>query len=86
MTGPDRTEHAARLVDISEGGACIAGGPMLAPGASGSLFLDAAGAPLPFTVRDAENNLLRVAFTLDRDAASRLQTLLDRLEETRRAA
>lgn len=75
----------ARVVDLSEGGACIVGGPALPVGAGGSLMLDAAGAPLPFSVRAAEAGTLRVAFALDAAAAERLRSALGRLG-ARRAA
>jgi hypothetical protein len=77
--------HDARLVDLSESGACIADAPALAPGASGSLVLDAAGAPLPFTVRSAGDGLLHVAFGEDDASAARLRAMLDRLSPARAA-
>ena len=80
-----RPEQAARVVDLSEGGASIAEAPPLAAGTSGSLMLDAVGVPLPFTVVRAEAGLLRVAFRLDATAAGRLRSLLDS-NGSRRAA
>jgi methyl-accepting chemotaxis protein len=72
-----RAEQAARVIDLSEGGASIAEGPPLATGMSGSLMLDAVGVPLPFTVVRAEAGRLHIAFRLDATAAGRLRSLLD---------
>ena len=76
--GTGRAEQAARVVDLSEGGACIADGPALPVGANGTLVLEAAGGALPFSVRAAEGGVLRVAFALDAAAAGRLRSVLER--------
>jgi methyl-accepting chemotaxis protein len=73
--------QAARVVDLSAAGACIAGGPALPVGARGNLVLDSVGAPVPFTVRAAENGMLHVMFAAEAAAAERLRSVLDRLEE-----
>jgi methyl-accepting chemotaxis protein len=83
VSGAGVADQAARLVDLSEGGASIDGGPRMAPGASGSLFLDAVGVSLPFTVRHADGGSLRVAFALN--VAEQLCPVLDRLGRQRAA-
>jgi ABC-type transporter Mla subunit MlaD len=85
VSGAGGTEQAARLVDLSDSGACIVGGPALLPGAGGSLILDGVGAPLPFTVRHAGEGKLHVVFAMNATTAGRLRPLLDRLG-ARRAA
>jgi methyl-accepting chemotaxis protein len=70
-------EQAARVVDLSEGGARIAGAPALTPGASGSLTLDGSGLPLPFVVRHAGDGLLHVSFRLDQAGTARLREVLE---------
>ena len=80
-----QAEQMARVVDLSEGGARIAGGPPLPVGASGTLVLEAVGTPLPFSVRAAPDGMLGVAFALDAAAAERLRSVLGRLGERRAA-
>ncbi len=70
-------EQAAQVVDLSEGGARIAGGPAMTPGAGGSLMLDGGGGPLPFVVRHAGEGLLHVAFRLDQAGTARLLGVLE---------
>jgi hypothetical protein len=78
--GPEQT---ARLVDLSEGGACIADAPPMAEGTTGRLLLDAMGAPLPFTVRQVEHGLHHVSLRLDTVQAGRLAAMLGRVEGRR---
>jgi hypothetical protein len=85
ISGDGRPEQTARVVDLSEGGASIADGPAMTAGASGGLVLAGTGSPLPFTVRQAENGILHVAFRLDEAATQRLRSVLAGIA-TRRAA
>jgi methyl-accepting chemotaxis protein len=78
-----QAEQAAALVDLSEDGACIAGGPALAPGTSGCVVVEAIGAPLPFTVRYIDNGMLHVAFVHMAASAEQLRSLLERLRRPR---
>ena len=55
----------ARLIDISLGGAKIAGAPVLATGSPATLTIDGIALPLPFIVMGAERGTLRVRFDLD---------------------
>jgi methyl-accepting chemotaxis protein len=79
IDGGGRTGHQARIVDLSEGGACIIGGPAVAPGATGSLHLNDGSTALSFSVRQAENGMLHVAFSQEADAAARIRRVLDHL-------
>jgi methyl-accepting chemotaxis protein len=70
--------HDVRVVDISEGGAGIQGGPALPPRATGTLALDGVGQTLAFTVKDSdEHGLVHLAF--DQPAGEALRTLLQRV-------
>ncbi|MDR3536203.1 MAG: methyl-accepting chemotaxis protein [Acetobacteraceae bacterium] len=66
--------QAARLMDLSEGGARVAGGPAWPVGTRGTLTADGLGRPLPFTVQAAEEGatgdarMLHLAFSLDETA------------------
>jgi hypothetical protein len=78
-------ERAARVIDLSEGGASIAEAPAMAQGSAGSLLLDTIGIPLPFTVRQAENDVLHIAFRLDDAAAGRLRSVVASIQAPRAA-
>lgn len=78
LTLPGKPAHTARLSDISEGGACIRGGPSLPIGSNGSLGLDGLDFPVPFTVRSTLDDELHVAFMLDTTALATLRTFLQR--------
>jgi methyl-accepting chemotaxis protein len=77
-------EQTARVVDLSEGGASIAGAVALTVGASGSLVLAGSGSPMPFTVKHADSGLLHVVFRLDEAGTQQLRSALSGIE-TRRA-
>jgi methyl-accepting chemotaxis protein len=62
--------HAARAIDLSVGGAAVAGGPPLTPGARGTLELEGVRVPLPFVVRAQADGVLRLAFDLDQSSAA----------------
>jgi methyl-accepting chemotaxis protein len=72
-------EHAARVVDLSEGGARVRGAPELSPGTRGTLRLDGVAVPLPCVVRGAEGDVLHLAFELDEAAAAALRATIERL-------
>jgi hypothetical protein len=57
--------HTARVIDLSDGGAHVVGGPALAIGSRGTLGLDGAGFALPFRVRSSDGGSLRLEFDLD---------------------
>lgn len=78
LTAGGRT-GAARLVDISLGGASVSGGPNFSEGARGTLQVDGLGMTLNFVVRAAETGLLHIAFDLGGADADRLQHELGRL-------
>jgi methyl-accepting chemotaxis protein len=63
---------AARLTNLSAGGARVEQGPALEEGAAGTLSVEGLGFPLPFTVRTAERGGLSLAFALEPAQAERL--------------
>ena len=69
----------ARVSDLSEGGARVGGAASVPAGTTGTLSLDGLGVALPFTVRDADGDMLGVAFALDDSAAGALRSVLDRV-------
>ena len=73
-------EQAARVLDLSEGGASIAGAPAMADGANGSVRLEGAGAALSFTVRHTDNGVLHVAFREDAAGTGQVRSLLNHIE------
>ena len=76
-------EHAVQVSDLSEGGACVHGGPETPVGAQGALRIDGVAVALPCVVRAADSNGLHMEF--GPDAAAALLPLLERLQ-TRAAA
>ncbi len=71
--------HAARVADLSDGGAMIEAAPQMQAGDRGVLRLDGFKSALPFTVRDADAGTARVVFALAEATATSLHTMLDRL-------
>jgi methyl-accepting chemotaxis protein len=59
-----------QVVDLSEGGGRIVGGPVLSVGARGTLALDGGGLPLPFRVAGTDGGSVRLEFVLDAAAAA----------------
>ncbi|WP_448208352.1 methyl-accepting chemotaxis protein [Azospirillum sp. sgz302134] len=58
-------EIAARLSDLSEGGACIVGIPVMPPGSRGVVRIDGFTAQVDFTVLNAREDRMHVRFNLD---------------------
>ncbi len=58
-------EIAARLSDLSEGGACIVGIPIMPPGSHGVVGIDGFAARVNFTVLQAREDRMHVRFDLD---------------------
>jgi methyl-accepting chemotaxis protein len=81
----DDGNHAASLVDLSQGGASVSGGPALGVGVRGTLRLDAVGLHLPFVVRDLADEMLHLAFDLTPAQAAALRAALAQIT-TQRAA
>ncbi|HEY3845519.1 MAG TPA: methyl-accepting chemotaxis protein [Acetobacteraceae bacterium] len=78
-------ERAARVTDLSEGGAAIRDALLAPVGARGVLNLAGLGFPLPFTVLSADGQSLRVGFALEASDAARFRSFLEHLG-SRRAA
>ncbi|HEY4045106.1 MAG TPA: methyl-accepting chemotaxis protein [Rhodopila sp.] len=76
LTIPGHGIRTARVSDLSAGGACVRGAPLLAVGTAGSLSLQGVAAPLSFTVRSREDDILRVEFAPDAAAAAALDAVL----------
>ena len=73
---PGQKAHAARVTDISAGGACVRDGPNLRVGAHGTLAIDGLTTPLPFDVRCADQQGLHLKFDLNDKEAACLQVML----------
>lgn len=84
VTSSGQTQ-GARVVDLSEGGALLRGGPGLRIGDRGTLDIDGVGFALPFTVRVSENGALRIAFAPDAATAGRFSGVPERLAQRRAA-
>jgi methyl-accepting chemotaxis protein len=76
---------AARLVDISEGGASLRTDSEVASGSTGTLQVDGSGTALPFSVHRSGNGFLHLRFRLDEAATAAFRSVLERLA-VRRAA
>ena len=74
---PGRGILAARLIDISDGGARIAGLTDVAPATRGTLRLDGVATALAFSVLDSSQNVTRLALDLDNAAEQALRVFLD---------
>jgi methyl-accepting chemotaxis protein len=79
-----------RVLDLSEGGAMIAGAPAAAPGALGDLAIDGVGISLPSVVRAdgkrPEGRVLHLMFSLDERQQAEFSGIPARLEDPRPAA
>jgi methyl-accepting chemotaxis protein len=71
--------HAARVIDLSNGGAHVVGAPALAIGSRGTLGLDGAGFALPFSVKSSDAGSLRLEFALDAATAALFRDVPQRL-------
>jgi methyl-accepting chemotaxis protein len=76
VAGGDR--HVARVIDLSYGGAAVAGAPMLPIGTRGTLEVDRIDMKLPFVGRTNGGETLHLAFELDAESAGRFTQMLDR--------
>jgi methyl-accepting chemotaxis protein len=85
MTG-NRDMQAGRLIDISGGGAFIAGTAAMRAGERGTLELAGVNCPLPFIVRSAETRGLHVAFDLTEQAIAALTPFVARQGQMQPAA
>jgi methyl-accepting chemotaxis protein len=77
--------HAARLDNLSEGGAHVVGGPTLPIGSRGTLSVDGVGFSLPFTVRSSDGGSLGLALALDEATAASFSGVPERLARRRAA-
>jgi methyl-accepting chemotaxis protein len=65
LVQPDGQTMAARVTDLSQGGACLQDAPVLAVDARCELHLPGVPFPLPCIVRSCDRDTLHVAFALD---------------------
>jgi methyl-accepting chemotaxis protein len=73
------------IVNLSEHGALVRGGPAASIGTTGTLTMDGGAFTAPFSVRAAEDDALHLAFALDEAAIARLRGLIERLTRRRAA-
>lgn len=71
--------HSVMASDLSEGGACLHGGPPLKTGVRGTIDVDGVGFSLPFAVRGADDDGLHVRFELDTAAQVAFRSVARRL-------
>ena len=76
---PGMGEHAARISDLSEGGACVRGAPNLPVGTRGTLVIDGVAIPIPSVARGTDGDGLHVAFALDDSGRAAVRATLERL-------
>ncbi len=79
LTASGHGTLAARIEDLSEGGAAVSEGPALPIGTRGTLEVDRLGVVLPFVVRAAAGVSLHLEFDLAPDLADRLRQALERV-------
>jgi len=78
--------HAARVADLSATGAHLRDAPVLDPGARGTMSMDGVAGPVPFIVRNVDDQgALHVAFEVNEAVQQALAALLDRLQQRRAA-
>jgi methyl-accepting chemotaxis protein len=75
----EHTLHHAEIVDLSDGGARVYGGPEMPVGTAGLMRLESVGFPLPFIVRSVQGEALHLEFSLDDAAKVEVRQLLERL-------
>jgi methyl-accepting chemotaxis protein len=78
MTVDGKTEEA-RVVDWSDTGAQVHGGPVLATGVRGVIDIDGVGFPLPFVVRRGEGDAEHVTFVPNEADAVRFGGMPERM-------
>jgi methyl-accepting chemotaxis protein len=73
--------HAARVRDLSEGGAKIEAAPAMRVGDRGTLRPDGFDTNLTFTVCEVHDGMARLTFTLDAAGTASFQAMLARLAQ-----
>jgi len=76
---------AARLANVSQGGAMLSGAPVVAVGTAATLHIDDAPFPLLCAVRKCEHGLLHLAFALDPAQAQGFASWVEQLGMARAA-
>jgi methyl-accepting chemotaxis protein len=76
---PGTAPHAARVINLSVGGAFLIESPPMQPGERGTLEISAVGFPLPFAVRGMTAGKLHIEFDLDAATAARFAEIPERL-------
>lgn len=77
--------YDARIVNLSEHGGYVRGGPTVAEGTRGSLAVTGFDMPLPFQVRAAGDGQLHVMFELDAATAAKFRSVPKNLAAHRAA-
>jgi methyl-accepting chemotaxis protein len=74
-----RSDYVAQVSDLSEGGACLRGGPDLPAGTRGTLRLDGVATPLACLACGTDNNGLHLAFENEPAPLAAIRSVLDHL-------
>ncbi len=77
--------YRATVVNLSEGGAQVSGGPALLSAIEGTLSMAGADYELPFVVRRSQDGMLGLGFMLDKATQERLDATLEELQKRRAA-
>jgi methyl-accepting chemotaxis protein len=85
LSGEGFAAHSARVIDLSAGGAAVAGAPTITAGARGRLEVDRIAMPLPIVVLSTSEGLTHVTFDLDSAGSEELARMLEHMD-FRRAA
>ena len=78
-------DYSAHVADLSATGAHVRGAPALQAGVRGTLSVEGVNYPLPFTVIRVADDMLGLAFTLDKATEVKLNETLERLGQRRAA-
>jgi methyl-accepting chemotaxis protein len=85
IEGTGQPARAARVADLSVGGARLVEAPELPVGGTWALRLDGLAVALPFKVLESDGTMVRIAFDLDDQTREALQAMLPRIS-SRQAA
>jgi methyl-accepting chemotaxis protein len=86
LTTKDSGVQAGHTINLSEGGAQVAGMEGLQPGGTGVLILDGIGLNLPVIVHEAHDTTVHLGFELDHTQAAEWRRLLNDVLSNKLAA
>lgn len=76
----DGASSVARVIDLSEHGASVQGGPTMTVGARGTLTMDGIAGIIAFHVRASSERTSHLVFELDAASEAQIHAILKRLE------